>query len=313
MEISNLAGLSKPVNTLIKRISNAVGIVYEPYRIRQKSKAEAYAKLIAAKTDIEVKYLQRSALGRPASEDAKKQENIGNVVDRAIPLIEDTVQPEIEVTDLQRRAIDRWAAEEAKKQENIENVMDQTIPLIEDTAQPEKVDDDWFANYFDKVKTVSNEDVQKHWADLLAKEVNQPGSFSKRTVNTLHTMDRKDAELFESLCRYVWVVREFTPIILDESDEIYSRNGINLISIQHLEMIGLIHFVEDGFVRKGITGRITVSYCGKNLHLNFGGGRTDRLNVGKVLFTQIGKELFTLTNPSGIDDMYDYVSAKWNN
>ena len=206
------------------------------------------------------------------------------------------------------------AAEEAKKQENIENVMDQAIPRIEDTAQPEKVDDDWFANYFDKVKTVSNEDVQKHWADLLAKEVNQPGSFSKRTVNTLHTLDRKDAILFESLCRYVWVVREFIPLIFDETDEIYNQNGINLISIQHLETIGLINFVSTNkFNVTGLTGSMTVSYCGKILHLDFGHGETHDLYIGKVLFTQIGKELFMLTSASGIDDFYDYVSARWNN
>ena len=270
MEMSDLASLSKPVNTLVKCVSKAVGIFYEPYRIRQKAQAESDAKLIATKADIEA-------------------------------------------TDLQRRAFDRWAAEEAKKQENIENVMDQAIPRIEDTAQPEKVDDDWFANYFDKVKTVSNKDVQKHWADLLAKEVNQPGSFSKRTVNTLHTLDQKDAILFESLCRYVWVVREFIPLIFDETDEIYSQNGINFTSLQHLETIGLIHFLTNGFVSNGIIGRMTVSYCGKPLHLNFGDSGTTTLEFGKVRFTQIGKELFMLTSASGIDDFYDYVSAKWSN
>lgn len=271
MGMSDLAGLSKPADTLIKRLSNAVGIFYEPYRIRQKAQAEADAKLIATKADIEA-------------------------------------------TALQKRAFDRWAAEEAKKQENIENVMDQAIPLIEDTAQPEKVDDDWFANYFDKVKTVSNEDVQKHWADLLAKEVNQPGSFSKRTVNTLHALDQKDAILFENLCRYVWIIdNDFMPLIFQETDEIYNRNDIKCDSLQHLETIGLVHFTLNKFGASGLKGSMTVSYYGKPLHLNFGDGRPATLEFGKVLFTQIGKELFTLTSASGIDDLYDYVSAKWSN
>ena len=157
--MSDLVGLSKPVDTLIKRISNAVGTVYEPYHIRKKAQAEADAKITAKEADIKVTDLQREASARWAAE------------------------------GLERRTVDRLIAKEAKKQENFENVMDQAIPLIEDTAQPEKVDDDWLANYFDKVETVSNKDVQKHWADLLAKEVNQPGSFSKRTINTLHTLD----------------------------------------------------------------------------------------------------------------------------
>ena len=271
MEMSNLAGLSKPVNTLVKRVSNAVGIVYEPYRIRQKAQAEADAKLIATKADIEA-------------------------------------------TGLQRRAFDRWAAEEAKKQENIENVMDQAIPIIEDTAQPEKVDDDWLANYFDKVKTVSNEDVQKHWADLLAKEVNQPGSFSKRTVNTLHTLDQKDAMLFENICRYAWEFDNFIPIIFDAKEEIYNRNNIEFDSLKHLEMIGLIHFSATGtFSRSWSRGfLLTVQYRGKPLHLDFRKYKMPELDLGKVSFTQIGKELFTLTTAPPIDDFYDYVSTRWS-
>ena len=270
--MSDLAGLSKPANTLIKCISNAVGKVYEPRHIRQKAQAEADAKLIATKADIEA-------------------------------------------TDLQKRAFDRWAAEEAKKQENIENVLDQAVPLIEDTAQPEKVDDDWFANYFDKVKTVSNEDVQKHWADLLAKEVNQPGSFSKRTVNTLHTLDQKDAILFESLCRYVWIIdSDFIPLILKEDDEIYNRNNINFKSLQHLGMTGLINFnMGRDFTKRWLRGLLlTVQYCGRPLYLDFREYQMLELPVGNVSFTQVGQELFTLTNPSGIDDLYDYVLARWS-
>ena len=270
MEMSDLAGLSKPANTLIKCISNAVGKVYEPRHIRKKAQAEANAKLIATKADIEA-------------------------------------------TDLQERAFDRWAAEEAKKQENIENVMDQAIPLIEDTAQPEKVDDDWFANYFDKVKTVSNEYVQKHWADLLAKEVNQPGSFSKRTVNTLHTLDQKDAVLFESLCRYVWILDDLVPIIFSHADEIYNKNGINFESLQHLDTIGLINFnTSSGFSIKYSTKRIRTIYDSRMLCLYSGEKDLIDLDIGKVFFTRIGKELFMLTSVLPIDGFCDYVSTKWS-
>ena len=241
--MSDLIALSKTANKLIECISNVVGIRYEPDHIRKKAQAEADAKLIAIKADIEA-------------------------------------------TDLQRRAFDRWAAEEAKKQENIENVMDQAIPLIEDTAQPEKVDKDWFTNYFDKVKTVSNEDVQKHWADLLAKEVNQPGSFSKRTVNTLHTLDRKDAILFENICRYVWIIdSEFIPLMYNENDEIYNRNNINFNYLQYLEMIGLIHFGSRHVVLRDFSGGLlNLKYHGKPLKLNFRERETFRLNLGGGVF-----------------------------
>ncbi len=39
----NLGDLSKPATILIKKISNAVGILYEPRRIKNTAKAEAEA------------------------------------------------------------------------------------------------------------------------------------------------------------------------------------------------------------------------------------------------------------------------------
>jgi hypothetical protein len=42
--IINLGGLAKPVTVLIEKISNAVGILYEPKKIVKRAKADAEAK-----------------------------------------------------------------------------------------------------------------------------------------------------------------------------------------------------------------------------------------------------------------------------
>jgi len=86
-------------------------------------------------------------------------------------------QGEIEVTDLQRRAMHRFIAEEGKKQENIESITYQAIPLLEDKSKPQQMNDDWIANFFDKCRIVSDEEMQRLWAKVLAGEANSPGNF----------------------------------------------------------------------------------------------------------------------------------------
>ena len=53
---------------------------------------------------------------------------------------------------------------------------------------------------------ISDEEMQNIKSQVLSGEANSPGSFSKRTVNLLSDLDKKDAELFQTLCRFVWLI-----------------------------------------------------------------------------------------------------------
>ena len=47
----NLGDLGKPIDTLIHKISDATGVLYEPTRIRRKAKAKSDAAIISAKAE----------------------------------------------------------------------------------------------------------------------------------------------------------------------------------------------------------------------------------------------------------------------
>lgn len=81
------------------------------------------------------------------------------------------------------------------------------MPGIDEKAQPEKIEDDWITNYFDKCRLVSDEQMQNLWSKVLTGEANSPGKFSKRTVNLLASLDKTDAELFQKICSFAWIVR----------------------------------------------------------------------------------------------------------
>ena len=92
-------------------------------------------------------------------------------------------------------------------------------------------------------RLVSDDEMQRLWAKVLAGEVNKPGSFSKRTLEFPSTLEKDEAHLFTRLCSFV--VSDLglpTPVILNHDASIYVQLGINYNSLSHLESIGLIRF-----------------------------------------------------------------------
>ena len=265
----NLGELSKPANTLIEKVSSAVGGVFEPWQIKRVAKAEAEANLIKAKS-------------------------------------------EIEITDLQRRAMRRFVEEEASRQENMEEITKKSIPHLVENSKPEEMEDDWVTNFFDKSRIVSDDEMQTIWAQVLAGEANAPGSYSKRTVNLLGDLDKRDAQLFENLCKFGWQFVNFTPLIFDTQAKIYNEFGLNFESLSHLDSLGLIQFnALTGFNRQHLPKHFTVTYCGYPLPLQMQNEKDNKLSIGYVLLTQSGKELAKVIKVTSVDGFYEYVKEQW--
>ncbi|MGT0150150.1 hypothetical protein ACT691_14130 [Vibrio metschnikovii] len=72
----NLGEISKPANTLIEKVSSAIGGVFEPWQIKRITKAEAEANLIKAESEIQITDMHRRAMHRFVEEEAKRQENM---------------------------------------------------------------------------------------------------------------------------------------------------------------------------------------------------------------------------------------------
>lgn len=90
----NLGKLSKPMNTFVEKVSNAVGGIFAPYQVKRMAKAEAAAAIIRTQSDIDVSELKRRALNRFVQEQATRQENIESITRKAIPEIKDNANPE---------------------------------------------------------------------------------------------------------------------------------------------------------------------------------------------------------------------------
>jgi len=221
-------------------------------------------------------------------------------------------QAEIQITELHRRAMHRFIEEEAQKQKNIEDITNQAIPLLSEKSDAEKMNDDWVTNFFDKSRIVSDKEMQGLWARVLAGEANEPGSYSKRTVNCLGDLDKVDADLFTKLCGFGWEIGNVVPLIFDDQAKIYSENGITFNALSHLESIGLIQFDSlSGFCRLKLPKKFDVLDHGQSLQLEMPNDEGNELQLGSVLLTRVGQELAPICGSKPVDGFLEYVKEKW--
>lgn len=170
-----------PTTKLIDTVSSGLGKAFEPRYIKKMAEARAYeintiGEALRNNSDVIVVY-----------------EN-GNVIANT---------PEFE--DFVKRTEHRLAHQELQKQYNIESVIGNAYIELEtkETVSEEPVDKDWLNSFFDSVANISNNQMQIIWGKLLAGEIEKPGKFSIRTLDTLKKLTQKEAELFSSLFPYI--------------------------------------------------------------------------------------------------------------
>ena len=265
----DIGKLSKPADTLIKKIAKGVGGISAPWQIKRVAKAEAEAAIVKAGADVEIQ-------------------------------------------ELQRRAVHRFFEEEARHQQNMEEITAKAIPLLLEASDAEQVEDDWISNFFDKSRLVSDDDMQALWSRILAGEVNNPGAFSRRTVNLLADFDRTDADLFRGLCGFAWMIGDLQPLIFDLDNAMYVEQGIDFSAITHLESIGLVRFEPlAGFQRQGLPKQFTIHYYGNPTVLTMPNDETNQLDVGKVLLSRAGRELAPISGCTKVKGFVEFVRDHW--
>ena len=281
----NIGELTKPATALIEKSSDAVKGALRPRQIRRVGSAE---------TDVEAERIRVLA---QAEADASRIQAEG----------------EIEVTDLHRRAFRRSIEEEASYQGNMESILGQAIPQLTGDASPDEVEDDWYTNFYDKCRITSDDEMQNLWARILAGQANNPGAFSRRTVNLVADLDKRDAQLFTNLCCFGWVISgRVTPLIFDVQHDIYNRHAINFNTIGHLESLNLIHFagVSD-FIITNAPKQLLATYYGRGMFLDLPNDSGNEWSQGKVMLTQWGLELAPIVGAVAIDEFFDYLCQKW--
>lgn len=237
-----------------------------------------------------------------------------------------TAVGDLNVEALRRRALQRWVTEEETKQANMEAIRAAAIPQIEAGARPDKIEQDWLVNFFDKCRLTSDADMRELWAKILAGEANAPGRFSKRAISMLGTMDRTDAEQFQTVCRFAWSFEEEAGIrlhlVLFEQHRLpnLKEAASAWAAAPSLEEMGLVRVFDHDSFSVAAPDEITVrvspgkrcGYFNQSFEFQFPRDESIELPVGYVSLTRIGAELAEVCSAAPIPEFAERVRERWS-
>lgn len=205
MEIKDLAGLSEPLTKFLDLIGKGIGTLYKPRAIRKEADAEAYK------------------VERLAVAEAKKI----------------MIEGEAKISILER-AKQRLVYEEIIKQDNLESIAEKSIAYLDESkVTGEEVDPDWRTRFFEKAKGISNEEVQEIWAKILAREFEEPGMISLRTLDLLSNLSKEEAVLFQKFCECIFDGEQYLDFE-NYSNRYRQNNGWPPDFLYKLQLTGLV-------------------------------------------------------------------------
>ncbi len=125
---------------------------------------------------------------------------------------------------------------EEQSKNNLQQILEQTKQIINENkpnlAGLTKVD--WINIYFESAKNTSDSYMQNIWANVLAKELEIPGSFSFKTLDILKNMSSDDFRLFERM-----LMLQVDGFVLQK--EVESNQHLHWAEFQRLREHGLIN------------------------------------------------------------------------
>ncbi len=264
-----------PTSKLISTVSAGIGKVYEPRYKRKMADATAY---------------EINAIA----------EAMRNAADLPIVYNQDGVA--INSEDFQRlmqRAGTRLVLQETIKQHNIESVVDNAYEILEqeESCSEEPVEQGWINRFFNCVEDIGDADLHVIFGKILAGEIKQPRSFSKRTLDTIRNLSQYEAKIFQKV----------TPFIVHFGKDAFIPSEGKILEKYDVQYGDLMLLRECGLV-------CTADHAGLTYELNQGdecaihnrfemikakrnSKGTTRFSIGAYALTTAGRELYTVMEP----------------
>lgn len=218
----------------------------------------------------------------------------------------------IERNDLLSRATYRVGITEARRQKNIESILDKALESASANENSTPIDEDWMANFFESCKDFSDEEMRGLWGKVLAGESEAPGTYDRKTLNTLRNIDKADAILISRLAALCWGFSgQICPIVPATDDTWQKITGLHFQNYLHLQSIGIISFDNVvGYQVQGIKTPLIMEHHGKRYVLQFPSFPYD-FNATKTLLTAPGRKIVGLCQASSPPGYIERITALW--
>ena len=179
-----------------------------------------------------------------------------------------------------------------------------TISCEKERGQSQEYNFDWFIRFFDAASNISNEEMKRLWASVLAGEVYQSGSFSLRTIDTLYNMTPFEAELFSDISKIVIDSSKLFSSMGDVGQQINEKHLFDNDSLRLLEECGVLNGLKMQSQLELLPGESGGFTCGNNLLL-FQPANEEKIVIDYTCYnlTMVGLQLYSVVY-SGADDTY---------
>ncbi|MDE2698701.1 MAG: DUF2806 domain-containing protein [Gemmatimonadota bacterium] len=281
----NLPVISGTV-ALAKYAASGVGGIASTILASWRASKEGKARLTSAQYDAKVRVIEAETEAQTLQIMAGAQAKIRQTADQQMDIGNSRLE-------INRAGIDQMIEFQSYKR------MANTSAVIEDAAEDladkevsdHEPDPDWTTRFFDCVKDVSSEDMQKLWARILSGEVESPGRTSLRTLDILRNMTVSDARMFQTLCTFM-MRNDF--VFYDDS--VKDINGLIYNVLLHLQDCGLVSIGPQLQITLNFTDEGSIVLFGQNstLLINSEQDSPPPLNVPAVPITIAGRELASI-------------------
>ena len=213
----------------------------------------------------------------------------------------------IAAAELAERAAHRAQVREVNRQRNLEAIIGRAIPQLPANVDTTPVDPDWTSAFIDCAQDVSDEEMQSLWARILAGEVAEPGSFSRRTLAAVRVMSKVDAGRFTRFCSFLWWINGSGVCVQEpNSEDLFTRADVTYGHQLLLRVTGLI--TDEGV---GVGSRVyqfetdkeyTLDYFGTEIKSRLVGTTRSFLQVAPL--TPVGAELAPISGATRNEEYF---------
>ena len=272
------------------QLLNDVGILglFQPALVR------SISKILCGSTDIPTAWLESFADNIRSTSEARRHLRVEAAKSLAKQF--ETSSP------LAARALAQNASKIIQEQVTAEEVVGIAIDdLAKATIAPESAgepDDDWLNAFRSEAVKRTAPEIKYAFGRILSGEIQNPGSFSIRTLHTLGGMDKELASLFREFCNMTLTIPDFDARVLslegNAADNSLAEFGLSFGHLTFLQEHGLI--ISDlnswrdyvPFIKQGLP----VKYAGQSPTVSAMEGMNSAVKLHGVSLTNVGYELY---------------------
>lgn len=208
---------------------------------------------------------------------------------------------------LVERTLEYYVSDVLRAQKNREKIVKQSFSHISPSnsaTEQNKISDDWLTQFFQYAGDISDEKMQTIWAKLLANEIQQAGSFHRKTLQIVRLLEQEEAEHFTNLCS----VSCSTPNGIGhiyfglEEDYFLERIGLNIDILHDLSVLGVLPQVLD--CRILISEPYKIKYFDKTVILSPPKEESQNLYLSILSFSKYGEQLHKISGARYCEDYY---------